>query len=103
MATRKPKRAASSFEQFLDALEEYLKTGARLAPRNAPRGPEFSRGIREFQRLVNNVIRGDIATARRLGQIVDVHTLRRLDERIQDLRAVELTKEMTQLLRRTSA
>ena len=48
------------------------------------------------------VINGDIATARRLGQVVDVHTLRRLDERIRQLRAVELTREMTDVLRRTS-
>jgi hypothetical protein len=103
MAKRTGKPARSSFEQFLDALEEYLKTGATLAPRNAPRGPEFRGAIREFQTIVNNLINGDIATARRLGQVVDVHTLRRLDERIQQLRAVELTREMTEVLRRTSA
>lgn len=102
MAKPKQKPGSSSFEQFLDALEEYLRTGAKLAPRNAPRGPEFSKAIREFQRLVKNVIDGDIATARRLGQVVDVHTLNRLDERIKQLRAVELTQEMTEVLRRTS-
>jgi hypothetical protein len=103
MAKRTKRAARSSFDQFLDVLEEYLKTGATLAPRNAPRGPEFRGAIREFQNLVNNLINGDIATARRLGQVVDVHTLRRLDERIQQLRAVELTREMTEVLRRTSA
>jgi hypothetical protein len=106
MAKRRRKRTrtpASEFEQFLDALQDYLKTGATLAPRNAPRGPEFRNAIREFQVLVNNLVRGDIATARRLGRIVDVHTLRRLDERLQQLRAVELTREMTEVLRRTSA
>jgi hypothetical protein len=106
MAKRKRERTrtpASKFEQFLDALQDYLKTGATLAPRNAPRELEFRNAIREFQVLVRNLVNGDIATARRLGRIVDVHTLRRLDERLQQLRAVELTREMTEVLRRTSA
>ena len=103
MARRTRKVASSSFEQFLDALEEYLKTSARLAPRNIPRGPDFRGALREFQIMVKNVINGDIATARRLRQVVDVHTLRRLDERVRQLRAVELTREMTEVLKRTSA
>lgn len=97
------KKRPSIFEQFLDALTEYLRTGAELAPRNAPRGREVAAAIREFQIQIRNVINSDIATARKLSAVVDVHTLRRLDDRIRELRAVELTREMTKALRRTSA
>lgn len=102
MEKRLRKGRISEFENFMDALEEYLITASKLAPRNAPRRKEFRGAIREFQRMVNNVIKGDMATARRLAEVVDVHTLRRLDERIKQLRAVELTREMTDVLRRTS-
>ena len=90
------------FNGFLDALEEYLSTAASLAPRNAPRKKEFDRAIREFQLMVKDVIQGDMATARKLSEIVDKHTLARLDGRIKQLHAVQMTDHMTEILRRTS-
>lgn len=103
MAKRPKKPARSDFERFLDVLEDYLKTASRLAPRNAPRGPVFRGPFRELQILIDNLIKGDIATARRLGHVVDDQSLRRLDERIRQFRAIEMTREMTQALRRISA
>ena len=102
MKKQSAKRRLSEFDKFMNGLEEYLITASRLAPRNAPRGKDFQGAIKEFQKMVRNIIKGDMATARRLREVVDIHTLRRLDERIKQLRGVELTREMTNVLRRTS-
>ena len=92
----------SPVREFLDALEEFLRTASELAPRNAPRARELKAAVREFQKVVENLIEGDIATARRLSAVVDVHTLKRLDERTKAMRATQMTRHMTTAIRRAS-
>jgi len=101
MGTKKSRRKQKSeFIEFIDALEDYLKVTSKLLPKNAPKGFEKPVGI--FQKSINNLINGDMKTARNLHEIVDEHTLHRLDSKIEDLCITEIVSSMTEVMRKLS-
>jgi len=88
------------FIEFMDALEEYLKVTSKLVPKNAPKG--FEKPVKEFQKSVNNLINGDMKTARKLHEVVDEHTIHRLDSRVEDLCITKIVRSMTEIMRKLS-
>ena len=84
----------------MDALEEYLTVTSKLVPKNAPKG--FGKPVREFQKSVNNLINGDMKTARKLHEIVDEHTIHRLDSKVKDLCIGDIVSSMTEIMRKLS-
>lgn len=90
------------FNKFMDVLEEYLRTAAELVPKNTPRKEDFEELIKECQLMTNGLISGDIARTRELSKIMDIYSIRRVEERIKELRMIEMVTAMTEALRRAS-
>jgi len=88
------------FIEFMDALEDYLRVTSKLVPKNAPKG--FGKPVTEFQKSITNLINGDMKTARKLHEVVDEHTIHRLDSKVEDLRIAEIVRSMTVIMRKLS-
>lgn len=94
------KSKKSSFHVLMNAMEDYLSLASKLLPRNAQ--PGYEEPVKELQKIIKGIIDVDMKNARKISYVVDEHSLRRLDEKIDQLRAVEMTRAMTKTLRKSS-
>jgi len=82
--------------QFMKQLETYLQTISDELPKYTKK--ESSELVSNLQKMIENLINDDINRAKNLGSIIDENTLRRLDDKIEKLRATEILTSFTRMV-----
>lgn len=102
MVKEEPPCPGEELDKLLQTLEEFLITARDLAPENVPENGELDGVIEELQLMIDSAIDNDIERVKDMADVADDHSLRRLDERITEMRATELTREMQKVIEETS-